>query len=155
VKFEIAATYYTRYDTHNPDGSYTSSIGNQFTGTLSGTIGVIPRWKSYAPLTWEYGPWSATIANTWQSGYLDYTPGPDGNAREVSSVSLWDVQGVYTGFKNTTLTLGIKNLIDTKPPVSNFNLAFQSGYDPSYWDPRQRFIYGSIKYVFNDLFGMK
>jgi len=155
VKFEITGTYYTRYDTHNPDGSYTSAIGNQFTGLLSGTIGVIPRWKSYAPLTWEYGPWSATIANTWQSGYLDYTPGADGNPREVSSVSLWDVQGVYTGFKNTTLTLGIKNLIDTKPPVSNFNLAFQSGYDPSYWDPRQRFIYGSIKYVFNDLFGMK
>jgi len=155
VKFEITGTYYTRYDTHNPDGSYTSAIGNQFTGTLSGTIGVIPRWKSYAPLTWEYGPWSATIANTYQSGYLDYTPGPDGNPREVSSVSLWDVQGTYTGFKNTTLTLGIRNLIDTKPPVSNFNLAFQSGYDPSYWDPRQRFIYGSIKYVFNDLFGMK
>jgi len=155
VKFEITGTYYTRYDTHNPDGSYTSAIGNQFTGTLSGTIGVIPRWKSYAPLTWEYGPWSATIANTYQSGYLDYTPGPDGNPREVSSVSLWDVQGTYTGFKNTTLTLGIRNLIDTKPPVSNFNLAFQSGYDPSYWDPRQRFIYGSVKYVFNDLFGMK
>ncbi|HEY1436357.1 MAG TPA: TonB-dependent receptor [Casimicrobiaceae bacterium] len=155
VKAEITATYYTRYDTHNPDGSYTSAIGNQFTGTLSGTIGVIPRWKSYAPITWEYGPWSATLANTWQSGYLDYQAGPDGNPRQVSSVSLWDVQGVYTGFKNTTLTLGIKNLIDTKPPVSNFNLAFQSGYDPSYWDPRQRFIYGSIKYVFNDLFGMK
>ena len=155
VKFEISGTLYTRYDTHNPDGSYTSAIGNQFTGTLSGTVGVIPRWKSYAPLTWEYGPWSATLANTWQSGYLDYQAGPDGNPREVSSVSLWDVQGVYTGFKNTTLTLGIKNLIDTKPPVSNFNLAFQNGYDPSYWDPRQRFIYGSIKYVFNDLFGMK
>jgi iron complex outermembrane receptor protein len=73
----------------------------------------------------------------------------------VSSVSLWDFQGVYTGFKNTTLTLGVKNLLDTNPPVSNFNLAFQSGYDPSYWDPRQRFIYGTIKYVFNDLFGMK
>jgi hypothetical protein len=30
-----------------------------------------------------------------------------------------------------------------------------NGYDPTYWDPRQRFIYGSIKYVFNDLLGMK
>ena len=154
VRFEIAGTYYTRYDTRNPDGSYTSAISNQYSGSLSGTIGVIPRWKSYAPLTWEYGPWSATIANTYQSGYVDYTPGPNG-PREVGTVTLWDVQGVYTGFKNTTLTLGLKNVFNQNPPLSNFNLAFQAGYDPSYWDPRQRFIYGSIKYVFNDLLGMK
>lgn len=154
VKFEIAGTYYTRYDTHNPDGSYTSAISNQYSGTLSGTIGVIPRWKSYAPLTWEYGPWSATLANTYQSGYTDYTPGPNG-PRTVGTLTLWDLQGVYTGFKNTTLTLGMKNVLNQNPPLSNFNLAFQAGYDPSYWDPRQRFIYGSIKYVFNDLLGMK
>jgi iron complex outermembrane receptor protein len=154
VKFEISGTYYTRYDTHNPDGSYTSSISNQYSGLLSGTIGVIPRWKSYAPLTWEYGPWSATIANTYQSGYVDYNPGPNG-PRQVGTLTLWDLQGVYTGFKNTTLTLGMKNVLNTNPPVSNMTLTFQSGYDSSYWDPRQRFIYGSIKYVFNDLFGMK
>jgi iron complex outermembrane receptor protein len=154
VKFELAGTYYTRYDTRNPDGSYTSGISNQYTGLLSGTLGVIPRWKSYAPLTWEYGPWSATLANTTQTGYTDYQSGPNG-PRQVGAVTLWDLQGVYTGFKNTTLTLGVKNVLDTNPPVSNSYLTFVNGFDPSYWDPRQRFIYGSIKYVFNDLFGMK
>jgi iron complex outermembrane receptor protein len=154
VKFEISGTYYTRYDTRNPDGSYTSGISNQYSGLLSGTIGVIPRWKSYAPLTWEYGPWSATIANTYQSGYTDYQSGPNG-PRTVGTLTLWDVQGVYTGFKNTTLTLGLKNALNTNPPVSNSYLSFVNGFDPTYWDPRQRFIYGSIKYVFNDLLGMK
>jgi hypothetical protein len=25
----------------------------------------------------------------------------------------------------------------------------QSGYDPSYYDPRARFVYGAIRYVYN------
>jgi iron complex outermembrane recepter protein len=157
VRFEIQGTYYTRYDTQNTDGSYTSSISNHYSSVLAGTIGITPRWKHYAPLTWEYGPWSATLANTYQSGYTDYAPAPtpNGGTREVPPVTLWDLQGTYTGFKNTTLTLGLKNVLNTSPPVSNQSLQFQSGYDPSYWDARQRFIYGSIKYVFNDLLGMK
>ena len=52
------------------------------------------------------------------------------------------------GFRNFTLTLGVKNLLDTNPPLTNSNLTFQSGYDPSYYDPRARFVYGSIKYTF-------
>ena len=34
--------------------------------------GVIPRWKSYAAVTWDSGPWSATLANTYQSSYRDW-----------------------------------------------------------------------------------
>ena len=59
-----------------------------------------------------------------------------------------DLQGAYSGLKNWTFTLGVKNLMDTNPPLTNSNLTFQSGYDPSYYDPRARFVYGSIKYAF-------
>ena len=54
----------------------------------------------------------------------------------------------YTGFKNLTLTLGVKNLMDTNPPFTNSNLTFQGGYDPSYYDARARFVYGSVRYAF-------
>ena len=74
---------------------------------------------------------------------------PEGNTRRVGSLSLWDLQGSYTGFKNFTLTLGVKNALDTDPPLSNTNLSFQAGYDPSYYDPRARFVYGSVRYAFN------
>jgi iron complex outermembrane receptor protein len=63
-------------------------------------------------------------------------------------MSLWDLQGSYTGFKNLTLTLGVKNLWDANPPFTNSLLTFQSGYDPSYYDPRARFLYGSVRYAF-------
>ncbi len=39
-------------------------------------------------------------------------------------------------------------LTDADPPLTNSNLTFQSGYDPSYYDPRARFVYGSIRYVY-------
>ena len=108
-----------------------------------------PRWKSYAAVTWELGPWTATVGNTDQSSYIDVNPDNDGNTRRVGTLSLWDVQGRYTGFKNVTFTLGAKNVLDTDPPLTNSNLTFQSGYDPSYYDPRARFVYGSVRYAFN------
>jgi iron complex outermembrane receptor protein len=59
--------------------------------------------------------WSATLANTYQTSYIDVQTDPDGNTRRVGSMSLWDLQGSYTGFKNWTLTLGVKNLFDDDP----------------------------------------
>jgi iron complex outermembrane receptor protein len=144
-KLTVTGTYYTRYDTQNPDGSYSSIISNTFGSSVTG---VVPRWKSYIPLTWNLGPWEATIANTYASGYIDQNTDANGNQRNVPPVTLWDAQVAYTGFKNLTLTLGMRNVLNTNPPVTNQVGSFQSGYDPSYWDPRGQFLYGSIKYVF-------
>ena len=75
-------------------------------------------------------------------------PTPTAILRRVGDMSLWDLQGSYTGFKNLTLTLGVKNMFDTDPPLTNSNLTFQAGYDPSYYDARARFVYGSVRYAF-------
>ena len=72
----------------------------------------------------------------------------DSGGRLVGSYSLWDLGGAYSGFKNWTLSAGVKNIFDTNPPASNQTQAFQVGYDPTYADPRGRFIWGSVKYAF-------
>jgi iron complex outermembrane receptor protein len=141
----IAGTYYTKYDVQQPDGSFAGFISNAFQAVATG---ITPRFKSYAALNWELGPWAATLGNTYQTSYVDVQTDPDGNLRRVGSLSLWDLQGSYTGFRNVTLTLGVKNLMDQNPPLTNSNLTFQAGYDPSYYDARARFIYGSIRYAF-------
>jgi len=141
----IAGTYYTKYDVQQPDGSFAGFISNAFQAVATG---ITPRFKSYAALNWEFGPWAATLGNTYQTSYVDVQTDPDGNLRRVGSLSLWDLQGSYTGFRNVTLTLGVKNLMDQNPPLTNSNLTFQAGYDPSYYDARARFIYGSIRYAF-------
>jgi iron complex outermembrane receptor protein len=119
-------------------------------GTALGTVttGVIPRWKHYASLAWERGPWSATLANTYQTSYTDQNPDLNGDPRTVGSLSLWDLQGTYAGFKDWRLTLGVKNLFDRNPPVSNQLTSFIAGFDPSYYDPRARFVYASVTYKF-------
>ena len=48
-----------------------------------------------------------------------------------------------------TVRAGVKNLFDTSPPFSQQAWFFLSGYDPSYTDPRGRFLYVSAQYKFN------
>ena len=145
LAFDLSGTYYSKYDAQNADGSFAGQIGTAY-GTV--VTGVIPRWKQYAALTWDLGPWSATLANTYQTSYTDQQTDLDGNFRTVGALSIWDVQGSYTGLKNWKFTLGVKNLFDRDPPVSNQQSTFIVGFDPSYYDPRARFVYGSVTYTF-------
>lgn len=66
----------------------------------------------------------------------------------MGTLSSWDAQASYSGIRNVVLTLGVKNLLDTDPPATNQQNTFQVGYDPSYYDARARFVYGSIRYTF-------
>ncbi len=145
LRFDLSGTYYVRNDAQNLDGSYSGFVSNQAGSVLPG---VLARWKHYALLGWDNGPWGASLAQTYQAGYNDVAPGPDGNDRRVSSMSLFDVQGSYTGLRNFTLTLGVRNVLDANPPLTNQNLTFQTGYDPNYYDPRARLVYANIRYAF-------
>ncbi|MGZ5035369.1 MAG: TonB-dependent receptor plug domain-containing protein [Usitatibacter sp.] len=144
-RFDINGTYYIRNDTQNLDGSYSGFVSNQFGSPVAG---VLPRWKHYAAFSWDSGPWQATLAQTYQSGYVDVQTDINGDLRRVSSMSLFDVQGQYTGLKHFTFTLGVKNVLDTNPPQTNQQNTFQLGYDPNYYDARARFVYGAIRYEF-------
>ena len=81
--------------------------------------GLIPRYKQYATVTWTRGPWSGTLGNQYQSSYIDVA---DSTATAIrvasSSLSLWDLYGSYTGFKNWKLALGVQNLFDKDPPFT-------------------------------------
>ncbi len=144
--FGLNGTYVLDY-THTGLESSTvpPSVGTR------GPDGAIARYRQYTQLNWTYGSWGATLANNFQSGYTE--PCMDGDSsgcamRNVGSYTVWDLQGRYTGFRNTTLTLGIRNALDTPPPVSNQSNRGQVGIDPSYADPRGRMFYGAIRYAF-------
>ncbi|HEX8739817.1 MAG TPA: TonB-dependent receptor [Casimicrobiaceae bacterium] len=145
LTFDINGTYFFKWDSENPDGSFASSVSNNY-GTA--TTGVLPRWKHYATLTWDRGPWSATLAQTFQTAYVDQFLDFHGQTRKVGSLSIWDLQTTYSGVKNMKLTLGVKNLLNTNPPATNEFVSFIAGFDPSYYDPRGQFFYGSINYKF-------
>jgi iron complex outermembrane receptor protein len=145
LRLDVSGTYYTRYDFQNLDKTYSGFVGSAFGSPV---VGIIPRWKHYATLTLDTGPWSFTVANTYQSSYTDWQGDVNGNERTVGSMSLWDLQGQYTGLKHFTFALGVKNVLDTNPPATNQQNTFQAGYDPSYYDARARFVYGFVRYSF-------
>jgi iron complex outermembrane receptor protein len=144
VSFGMQGTYYTKNDVQQTDGSFAGFVANAYAAVATG---ITPRWKHYATATWDYGPWTATVGQSYQASYIDNQTNAEGNFRRVGSLSLWDLQGSYTGFKNWTLTLGVKNLFDTNPPFTNQLNTFQAGFDPSYYDARARFVYASVGYA--------
>jgi iron complex outermembrane receptor protein len=144
-RFTMSGTYYIKYDVQQVDGSYAGFISN----TLGSPVtGVSPRFKSYQAITWDSGPWSATLGNSYQSSYTDSQTDLDGNERTVSTMSLWDAQVTWKGFRNLSLSVGAKNVLDTNPPLTNQQNSFQVGFDPSYYDPRGRVVYVSATYKF-------
>ena len=148
VGFSLNGTYLIDWKAQ-PDGlNYESGVGRN----SAFVAGPFPRWKHYTSLDWEQGAWAATIAQTYQSGYEDaniYSPrvAPP-LPRRVSSYEVWDLQGRYTGFRNATIVLGIKNAFDRDPPFTNQQWWAQVGYDPSYADPRGRAFYARLTYAF-------
>ncbi len=117
------------------------------TFTRAGDLGL--RWKHALSGTYTRGPWIATLTQLYRSGYTDYVlPGvangsivpPDWNAN-VAAYTLYNVSVGYTGIKDLSLTLGIKNLFNTDPPFSaayDSNTGAGSSWEPRVADPRGR-----------------
>ncbi|MGM9515628.1 TonB-dependent receptor [Roseateles sp. DB2] len=123
------------------DDPYVSNLGHFIND------GVVQRWRHTISADWERGDWSATLSNSYLSSYTDQSivGKPD---RKVKAYSLWDLTGAWAATPTLTLRAGIKNLLNTAPPFSQQAWFFLSGYDPSYTDPRGRFVYASLQYRF-------
>ena len=148
----LLGTYFTKYDTQNPDGTFSNAVDQVNTNTG----GVIPRWKHRLSFDWTSGPWALTLAQNYQKHYTDL-PGtfddpsdPAFRPRRVGSYETYDMQGSWAGIRGLKLTLGVRNLFDRDPPYTTAGgqVAFQAGYDPQYADPRGRFYYGRVTYAF-------
>ena len=142
----------SRLLTSSPFG--TSEIG---VATRTGDLGV--RWKHTLALTYTQGVWGGSVSNIYRSGYADFVlPGvangtvnpPDFNAR-VKPYSIYNISGSYTGIKNVSMTVGVKNLFDTKPPFSatyDTNTGAGSSWEPRVADPRLRSFTFLVDYRF-------
>jgi iron complex outermembrane receptor protein len=111
------------------------------------------RWKHTASVAYETGPWAFTLYQQYTKGYKDEVPAgtvPPGFNPNVDDYWLHHVMVAYTGFKNMTLTFGVKNIFDEDPPFTAHNLDFAAGagWDPRVADPRGRSYVARINYKF-------
>jgi iron complex outermembrane recepter protein len=160
----LLGTYTSKFDLILPDGTKQPSVGASVdaqgnplvavAGSNSTGGGVIFRWRHHLSFDWQYKVYGLTLTQNFQSAYLD-APRADctvcdsSDAQHVKSFQTWDVQGAYTGIKKLTLRAGIRNLTNKQPPVAiTLGQYFQSGYDPSYYDPHGAFPYVNLLYKF-------
>ena len=110
----------------------------------------IVRWKHVANLNWAYEGWKMVFEQEFVRGYHDQnmTSRPQFNNHKVPDYTLYNFSTTYTGFKNLSLTAGIKNMFDEDPAASNVVDNFQMGYDPRYSDPTGRtyFVRGTYNF---------
>jgi iron complex outermembrane receptor protein len=136
-------TYVHKYEYQNErNGDFLENVGTY------GNSGPVFKWRHNASINWSLASWSATLAQSHRSSYVDQNSVAAEFKQDVAAYSLWNLSGSYTGFKGFTLTAGIKNLLDTDPPFSNQGTLFQKGYDPRYTDPVGRAYYVRASYAF-------
>jgi iron complex outermembrane receptor protein len=143
-------TYYYKFATQNPNGSWTGQIDKGLT-TVSG---VISRWRHSLTLVYDIGDFDASITQHYQKGYHD----ANGNIlgalapRKVGAYDTADAQVSYRLTPAWTFTFGMINVFDSNPPYANYAASannFVGGYDLSYGDPRGRFVYGRAEFQFH------
>ncbi|MGO4379583.1 TonB-dependent receptor [Pseudoduganella sp. RAF19] len=141
--FTLDGTWVHKYEYQNErDGEFIQNVARY------GDNAPVFRWKHNASLTWKYSTWSATLSQTFRTGYDDQNLVDPQHFNKVSSYQLWNLSTTYTGFKGFSLTAGIKNLFDKDPPFTNQGTVFQKGYDPRFTDPIGRALYLRGSYTF-------
>jgi len=134
----MEGTYVTKY-------KYQRELNGAFINALGAYSDNAPvfRWQHVLTGNWTMGPWAATLAQRFKSGYTDQDA-----VNKVDSYSIFDASVTWTGIKNLTVTGGINNLLDTDPPLSGQVTTFQRGYDPRFADPLGRTFSLRVGYKF-------
>jgi iron complex outermembrane recepter protein len=142
-------SYYYRYDMQNFNGTWTSQInvGDSQAGVNGG---VIVRWRHNLTVGYTAPSWELSVTQNYQEPYLDSKSTITQVSRYVSAYDTFDLQGSYTGLNHFDFTLGVKNVFDRQPPYANYASTtnnFVGGYDLSYGDPRDRYVYATVAYT--------
>ena len=131
----IDIAYLTRWDARAEGvnaGNWVSALGyyndvvpvNPNAGLSNATRGLNNRWRHTAQVTWQNPSWMAQLSQRYQSKIRDQnlaaatgagTTGP----RDVSPYEQYNLVVRYSGIKNLNLSLGVSNLLDALPPLTN------------------------------------
>jgi iron complex outermembrane recepter protein len=136
--FTLDGTYVDKYE-------YQREVGGEYIQNVGVYADASPvfRWQHVATVSWGAGNWGVQFTNRYKSGYKDQDP-----SLTVDNHSVYDLAATWTGIRNLTVGLGVKNLFDKDPPLSVQATTFQRGYDPRFADPLGRTFVMRASYKF-------
>jgi iron complex outermembrane receptor protein len=144
----LQETYVARYRYQTErGGAWFDGVGVYGGNPAIAGGGPVFRNQFTASAQWTMGSWAAGVVNHYKSGYLDQDVGQTPIA-QVGAYSTWDVYGTWSPSKQMSLTLGVRNAFDKKPPHTEQAATFQVGYDPRFTDPFLRTYYVRGTYRF-------
>ena len=115
--------------------------------SLANDLGL--KWKHNAYVTYGQDKWSVTLTQIFRDGYQNQVlPGvlagtfnPCCDVDRVKNYIIYNLSASYTGVDHMRFVLGIKNLLNTKPPFAisyDSNNGTGSNWEPRVADPRMR-----------------
>lgn len=160
-KFDFGTLTGTLSGTYLIDSSYTrAGTDNEWTDSLGHTgENNAVSFRNIIKLTTalKTGAFNNALTISFRSGYGDTTATVRNLATnknesitlDVPSYTTMDWQGTYNINKAFEVRAGVKNILNTEPPLSlRTGNGHQNGYDPRYTDPMMRSFYMSGSYKF-------
>lgn len=141
-------SFYYKFQNQNADGTWSSELDQGLTPQTEGG-GVVLRWRHSVTLGYETRDWELSVTQTYQIPYSDTPSTISQVSRDVSAYDRFNVQASYLGMRHFDFTVGVKDIFNQVPPYTNYGSEannFVGGYDLSYGDPRDRFVYATIRY---------
>ena len=126
-RFKVEATYVDEF-------TFVDSFGQkqEWAGTWNQ-----PQWRGNGTVAWKYGDWAASLfidyVGEYQELYFD---------TDVKGYWRFNPQVAFSGWYDTTITFGVRNVFDEEPPVdtASTNTRNESlhNIEPAFWYLRLR-----------------
>ena len=150
VEFTFRGTWLEKFEQQLTPGAVIEDCAGQYGSTCTRPR---PEWRHNLGAIWT-SPWNLTFAGSWR-----HVSGVDEFANDrfsAGSENYIDMSVEYTpgftGIGETTLSVGVSNLMDNDPPVSGFfnNVAvFGNGNTiPGMWDTLGRYLFFGVSQKF-------
>ncbi len=149
-------TYVDRYEGQNEDGGEwidsVGKVGALATGSTSANTYVY-RWRHNLRLSWKYGKGNLQLTQSYTSDYEDTNALPTQKPGQpfynvIEPYTLYNLTGSYDIAKELKLTVGVNNLLDDNPPLSNQRLSSRVVFAQNVSKPIGRAFNVKVNYNF-------
>ena len=150
LEFTFRGTWLKKFEGQLTPGAVIEDCAGQYASSCGRPR---PKWRHNLGAIWS-SPWNLTFAGSWRhvSGVDEFTNDRFSAGSETYIDMSVEYTPGFTGIGETTLSVGVSNLMDNDPPVSGFfnNVAVYGNGNtvPGMWDTLGRYLFFGVSRKF-------